>query len=437
MPSRLIESLGTTDEMAELFSDSSILGAMLQFEVVLARAQARLGIIPQRAAEVIARAAVIQDFDPEAIARDARHSATVAIPFLAALTARAASIDKDSAGFVHWGSTSQDVIDTALILLLGRAHTLMTADHRRLQSGLHALSDRHADSIMLSRTVLQPAPPITFGYKVAAWFGAVHRAWRRLSQSFGEVSQLQFGGAAGTLAAYRDRGPALAAEVGKELGLTVPEAPWHTYRDRLAAVVVDAGIYTGSLGKIAGDVSLLMQAEVGEVVERGGASSAMPNKRNPSSSVLVLAAAKRVPGMVASCLSGMVQEHERAAGGWQAEWPIVGGVIQATGSALAALAEMVDGLEVSPERMRANIAATQGAIFAEKAAMLLTPKLGRTGARLLVAEAARDQPLREGLAQNPQAASLLTPQQIAAIDRPEEYLGAAEIFRRRLLGDKE
>jgi 3-carboxy-cis,cis-muconate cycloisomerase len=433
MSSRLIDCLATTDEMADLFSDGPVLGAMLRFEAGLARAQARLGMIPARAAETIARAAVVEDFDAAAIARDARHSASVAIPLVKALTARVEAVDEESAGFVHRGATSQDVIDSAMALLLGRARERMAAHHDRLASGLRTLSDRHAGTVMLARTLLQPAAPTTFGYKAAGWCGAVQRAWIRLSRSFEEALRLQFGGAAGTLASYGDSGPALAVELSKELGLGLPEAPWHAHRDRLAAVVTDCGIYTGSLGKIARDVALLMQAEIGELAERGGGSSSMPTKRNPAASVLVLAAATRVPGLVASYLSGLVQEHERAAGGWQAEWPTVSQVIQAAGGAVATLAEMIDGLSVDADRMRANIAATQGAAFAEKAAMLLAPELGRAAAQAVVAEAAKDRDLRQGLAHHPRAAALLTPQQIQAIDRPEEYLGAAEAFRRRLL----
>src|SRR5215471_10176189 len=165
---------------------------------------------------------------------------------------------------------------------------------------------------MLARTLLQPAPPITFGHKAAGWYGSVHRGWRRLSQAFDDALQLQFGGATGTLAAYGDRGLELAAELGKQLGLCIPDAPWHAHRDRLAGLVVRCGVYPGSLAKIARDIVLLMQPEIGEVSERGGGSSAMPNKRNPSGSVVMLAAAARVPGLVAAFLSATPQEHERA-----------------------------------------------------------------------------------------------------------------------------
>jgi len=424
MAARLIDSFATTGALAEVFSDAGVLAAMLRFEAALAQAQARLGMIPRSAAGAIAK---VDRIDLASLAEEARRSASLAIPFVKALTGRVRQIDAEAAGFVHWGATSQDVLDTALVLLLRDARQILTRDHARLEATLRALSDQHSGTVMLARTLLQPAPPITFGYKVAGWFGAVHRSWRRLSQAFDEALQLQFGGAAGTLAAYGDCGPELARELGQELRLSAPGAPWHSQRDRLAWLIAGCGIYTGSLAKIARDIALLMQSEIGEVSEHGGGSSAMPNKRNPSGSVVALAAAARVPGLVAGFLAAMPQEHERAAGGWQSEWPTVAGVIQATGSTLASIADTVEDLTVNPGRMRANIEATQGAVFAEKAAMLLAPRLGRAAAQSLVAEAVHGKGLREGLAH------LLTPEQLETIDCPEDYLGAAEIFRRRLL----
>jgi 3-carboxy-cis,cis-muconate cycloisomerase len=284
---------------------------------------------------------------------------------------------------------------------------------------------------MLARTVLQPAAPTTFGYKVAGWYGAAARSWRRLSRAFDEELCLQFGGAAGTLASYGDRGPELAAALARELGLALPDAPWHTHRDGLASLATQCGIYTGSLAKIARDVSLLMQAEIGEVREPGGTSSAMPQKQNPAGSAVALASANGVPGLVSAFLSAMPQEHERAAGGWQSEWPALAGIVQRTGSALAAMADVADGLIVDAGRMRANLEATQGAVFAEKAVMLLGARFGRPAAQALVSDALRSGGLREGLAHH------LTPEQLADLYLPEDYLGAAELFRRRLLEDPE
>jgi 3-carboxy-cis,cis-muconate cycloisomerase len=435
---RLLGSLVATKELADMFSDQSVLAAFLQFESALSRAQARLGLIPAHAADAISRAAVADGFELEAIARDARVSASIAIPLVKALSARVAAGDQLAGRFVHWGATSQDAVDTVMSLLLDRAKAILARDHARLAQSLRALSDEHASTVMLGRTVLQPAPPITFGYKAAGWYGGAHRSWRRLSASFGDAVTLQFGGAAGTLAAYGQQGTALAAALGKELSLPVANAPWHSHRDRLAALVADCGIYTAALGKIARDVSLLMQQEVGEVAEAGGGSSTMPNKRNPAGSVLALAAATRMPGLVAAFLAGMVQEHERAAGAWQAEWPGVASAIETTGSALAAIADAIDGLTVYPERMRANLDATHGVIFAEKVRMLVQPEIGREAAEHLLADAARQalekaRPFREVLRTRPEITSLLTAEQLSGIDRAEDYLGAAEEFRRKLL----
>jgi 3-carboxy-cis,cis-muconate cycloisomerase len=436
--SRLLGSLATTNELADLFADQSVLTTFLQFESALSRAQAQLGLIPASAADAISRTAVASDFDAEAIASEARDSAAIAIPLVKALTARVAARDQIAARFVHWGATSQDAIDSVMALLLGRAKLVLTRDHADLAQSLRALSDRHAKTVMIGRTVLQPAPPITFGYKVAGWYGGVQRSWRRLDASFNGAVTLQFGGAAGTLAAYGQQGTALAAAVAKELNLPVPTAPWHARRDQMAALVADCGVYTAALGKIARDISLLMQQEVGEVAEAGGGSSAMPHKRNPAGSVLALAAATRMPGLAAAFLAGMVQEHERAAGGLQAEWPVVSDAIETTGSALAAIAAAIDGLTVYPDRMRANLEATHGVIFAEKVRMLIQPVIGREAAEHLLAGAARQalqgsRPFHEVLRAWPGISSLLNAEELNNIDCPEDYLGTAEEFRKKLL----
>ena len=434
MSVRLIECLGTDAEFSDLFSDEQVLDAMLRFEIALATAQARIGMVPAKVADTIAKAAA-GGFDSAALAEQARRSATLVIPFVAELTKRVAQIEPESAGFVHLGATSQDVSDTALVLLLRRARGMMASHQERLVSRLRDLSGEHRATVMLARTMLQPAPPITFGYKAAAWFAACNRGWDRVAGRLGQTLLLQFGGASGTLASYGDAGLALAAEMAKELDLPLPAAPWHAWRDGLGAMIAACGIYTATLGKIARDISLLMQPEIGELSEEGGGSSAMPNKKNPAGSALVIAAATRVPGLVASFLSGMVQENERAAGGWQAEWTTVSEVIQATGSAASTLAQVVCGLSVDASRMRANIEATRGSVFAEKASMLLAGKLGRSRAQALVREVLEKSDLREGLAANAEAAALLTAEEIANIDQPEAYLGSTETLRRRLLGE--
>ncbi|HEY4903459.1 MAG TPA: 3-carboxy-cis,cis-muconate cycloisomerase [Candidatus Sulfotelmatobacter sp.] len=439
---RLIESLATTDPLAELFSDQSVLQALLDFEVALARAEARAGIVPHAAAESIAAAAKAETFDIAAFSHDILRAGTPGVPLAKALTERVRAKDAGAARYVHWGATSQDVADTALVLLLKRAQPIVRADILRLEEALARLSDEHKNTVMLGRTLMQGAPPVTFGLKAAGWLGAVHRSGKRLDSSFAEILTVQFGGASGTLASLGEQGVSVALELAKELGLACPQAPWHTHRDRFANLICDCGVLTGSLGKIARDISLLMQNEVAEVAEPGGqgrgGSSTMPHKRNPIGSALTLAAAQRVPGEVAAFLSAMVQEHERGVGGWQAEWPIVASVIQSTGLAAASMAEVTEGLLVDAARMRANIDATHGAVFAERAMMLLASKLGRDVAHKLVEEATRksvtqERNLSEVLQEMPEVTAHIEPSTLRELEVPERYLGSAETFRKALV----
>ena len=436
--SLLIDSLATTDALSTLFADASVLQAFLDVEAALAAAEARAGVIPQHAAESIRAAAHAASFDPAALAAAARSSGTIAIPLVTALTAKVNEIDREASRFVHFGATSQDIADTALVLLLMKARALLAADEARLVQDLRTLSDRHARSIMLARTLLQPAPPITFGLKAAHWAAAVARSWARAAKAFDEIAVVQFGGASGTLAALGATALDVRRELAVELSLAEPPAPWHSDRDRLAALVSALAIHAAALGKIARDVSLLMQDEVGEAAEPGGASSTMPHKRNPAGCAIALAAATRMPGLAASCLTAMVQEHERGVGGWHAEWPIVASAVQTAGASLAAVADVAHDLTVSPERMRANLERSNGAVFAERVVMLATPKAGKEAAQALAAAAlARSRETGETLGAALHtltgASSFLTPDQIDSIDVPEAYLGAAEEFRRALL----
>jgi 3-carboxy-cis,cis-muconate cycloisomerase len=442
MPARLIESLATTDAFAELFSDRFVLQAMLEFEVGLARAEAQSGIVPREAAEAIDAAAKPEAFDPAQLATDGLRAGALPIPFVKALTELVRASNPSAAGFVHWGATSQDVADTAFVLLLKRAQPVLEADLDRLETALRRLAKKHATTVMLGRTLLQAAPPTTFGLKAAGWYGSVRRSRTRLSNSFGDALIVQLGGATGSLASLGEHGMAVGKELAKELGLGFPDAPWHTHRDRFAALVCACGVLTASLGKMARDITLLMQSEVGEVAEpsgpgRGG-SSTMPHKRNPSGCVVALAAANRVPGLVANFLSGMVQEHERATGTWQAEWPTMAALIKATGAAVSSMAEVAEGLSVDEHRMRTNIESTRGIIFAERAMMLLGEKIGRDAAHELLDDATRrsvsqGRALHEVLGEMPEISSHLDLKLLEKIDTPEEYLGSANVFRKRLL----
>jgi len=426
MFTRLVESLAATEKLSEAFSDASVLQAMLDFEAALARAEARCGVIPASAAAFITDATRAECFDTGELARLSLRAGTPAIPVVKMLTARVRALHPEAAGFVHWGATSQDVADTALVLLLRQARRVLQTGHERTLAALRRLSEQHSATVMLARTLLQPAPPVTFGLKAAGWCAAVRRGWERVSSRFDEALCLQFGGASGTLAALEDRGLAVSEALASELDLKLPDGPWHGYRDRLAALMAALSIYTASLGKIALDVALLMQFEVGEAAEPGGdgrgGSSSMPHKRNPTACMLALASAKRVPGLLADFVAAMVQEHERAVGGWQAEWPLVYGIVQCAGVALESMAEVTEGLTVDVARMRTNIDSTRGAVFAERAVLMLAPEVGREAARRKVEESIHDTGM---------------PPDLPGLRRPEEYLGSAEAFRRRLLeGDK-
>jgi 3-carboxy-cis,cis-muconate cycloisomerase len=426
MFTRLIESLAATEALSKIFSDGVVLQAMLDFEAALARAEARLGLIPAGAAAAIAEAAVADGFDTAELVRQSVREGTPAIPLVRMLTERVSARNEAAAGFVHWGATGQDVTDTALVLLLRQCRQVLEAHHHRISRGLRRIANDHANTVMLGRTSLQPAPPITFGLKAAGWLGAIRRGWSRVASRFDEAAYVQFGGASGTLAALGDSGVAVSEALAQELKLQCPDAPWHGHRDRLAALMAAMGIYTASLGKMALDIALLMQYEVSEAAEPGGdgrgGSSTMPHKHDPTACMLAISAAKRTPGLLADFLGGMVQEHERAVGGWQAEWATVQAIVQAGGLALEAMAEVAEGLTVDVERMRRNIEATRGAVFAEKAMILLAREMGREEAQRAVEESVR----KTG-----------SPPELPGLRDPEGYLGSAESFRQRLLDGKE
>jgi len=442
MPARLIESLATTGPLADLFSDHSVLQAMLDFESALARAEASAGVIPEAAAKAITGAAKAASFDAAALAHGALRAGTPGIPLAKALTAKVAKADPEAARFVHWGATSQDVADTAIILVLKRARPILLGDLSRLEAALRKLSERQKKNVMLGRTLMQAALPVTFGLKAAGWLGSIRRGREGIESAFTQALVLQFGGASGTLASLSENGPSVFRALAVELGLALPDAPWHAHRDRLAALVCACGVLTGSLGKMARDISLLMQSEVGEAAEPGGdgrgGSSTMPQKRNPIACALTLAAAQRLPGLVSAFLSAMVQEHERAVGGWQAEWPILAEVVQSAGLAIASMAEAAEGLSVDARRMRENIEATEGTVFAERASMLLREKLGRDKANKLLETAIRKSAkqkrhLAKVLAEMREVNSHLPKATLRRLEIPEEYLGSSENFRKSLL----
>lgn len=443
--SQLLDPLFTTGRMHDIFSDRSRLQAMLDFEATLARAEANLGVIPSKAAGAIAAQCRAELFDAEALARATAAAGNLAIPVIKELTARVAQNDKEAAGFVHWGATSQDVIDTGLVLQLRAALDATEAEVGALADSLARLAETHKRTPLAGRTLLQQALPVTFGLKVAGWLSAIERHRARLRETRPRALALQFGGAAGTLAALENRGMDVAAALSKALNLALPDLPWHTQRDRVAEVATTFGLLTGTLGKIGRDIALLMQTEVGEVFEPAGAdrggSSTMPHKRNPVGSVVAQAAAQRVPALVSTMLAAMVQEHERAAGGWHAEWETLPEICRLTAGALAHIREIVNGLEIDPARMRENLDATHGLIYAEAITMALAKHIGRAPAYQVIEKACRravdeKRPLREVVAQDPQVKPYLSATELDRLFDPSNYFGSAVQLVERVLAQR-
>jgi 3-carboxy-cis,cis-muconate cycloisomerase len=438
----LLGPLFASDVMAAVFCDPARLQGMLDFEAALARAEASIGLLPSTAAETIARACRADNFDIAALARDTAQAGNPAIPMVKQLTALVAQQDSQAARFVHWGATSQDAMDTGLVLQIRGGLAAIEPDLQRLTAALAALAETHAKTVMIGRTLLQQAVPVTFGLKAAGWLAAVERTRARLAEAGRTAQVLQFGGAAGTLAALGKRGLDVAAALAKELDLVLPELPWHGHRDRLVDLAAALGLLVGTLGKMARDLSLLMQTEVAEAFEpagqgRGG-SSTMPHKRNPIACAVALAAATRVPPLVATLLAAMPQEQERGLGGWHAEWETLPEIFRLASGALRHMADTIVDLTLDTKRMRANIEATRGLVMAEAVTMALAERIGKHEAHDLVESACRralaeSAHLRDVLAREPAVMAQLTP---AALDRlfaPESYLGMAERFVARVL----
>ncbi|CAN7391674.1 3-carboxy-cis,cis-muconate cycloisomerase [Phenylobacterium sp. LjRoot225] len=359
MTSRIRDLAASTPEMLDAFGDQALVRAALAFERELAAAQAAEGLLTADQAQAIAAACQALP-DLEALAQSAAHAGTLAIPLVAELRRRLAK-HPEAAAKVHLGATSQDVADTVLMLQAEAGLGLIVRDGVRLTTALAALAQTHAGAPMLGRTLLQPARPITFGLKVAGWLLGVDAALRRLSREAEAALLLQFGGASGTLDGLDGKAFAVSQRLAEGLGLAGPPAPWHARRGGVAGLAGALAILTGALGKMAGDVALLAQAEVGEAFEpridgRGG-SSAMAYKRNPTGCQVARSAALRAPHLAATILSALPQEHERGLGGWQAEGAVLADLFCVAHGALVAMAEVAEGLEVHPDRMAANLAA--------------------------------------------------------------------------------
>ena len=432
--------------MLAIFSDVARVQRMLDVEAALAQAQAQCSVIPAPAAAAIVGACNAIHIDFDALAQAAANAGNLAIPLVTQLTARVAARDPEAAKFVHWGATSQDIIDSGLMLQLRDALAAIDSDLASLNAALALLARRHQHTVMIGRTWMQHALPVTFGLKAAGWLDALVRHRQRLGHLRAASLALQFGGAAGTLASLGTDAAPVAAALAARLELPLPDLPWHAQRDRLVEMATVLGALVGTLGKMARDISLLSQTEIAEVAEpaasgRGG-SSAMPHKRNPVGCAIALAAAVRVPPLVATMLASMVQEHERALGGWQAEWDTLPLIFQLCSGALQQMQIVASGLVIDEARMRSNLDATHGLIFAEAVSMALAERVGRTGAHALVEDACHRAidsgiPLRTTLAvdavRDPEATSALTNQQLDSLFDPQRYIGQAAAMVDRVL----
>jgi len=428
---RLFGPSFTTDAMQAIVSDVAWVQRMLDVEAAISRAEARTGLVPVEAAEAIQACCDAGRFDVEQLGRQAVAAGNPVIPLVRALTA---AVPEEAARYVHWGATSQDVLDTATMLIARDGLDLIDADLDGVAAACARLAERHRSTIMPGRTLLQHALPITFGLKAAGWLTATLDAHHRLADLRGRLA-VQFGGAAGTLAALGIRGLEVSREFSAELGLAEPVLPWHTARGRVAELAGALGLVAGTMGKIALDVALMAQTEVGELSEppeqgRGGSSS-MPHKRNPVEAIAVGACVRGVQGQVGILLAAMVQEHERAAGAWQAEWPALSEALRLTAGAVSRMSELMEGLDVHVERMRSNLEQTGQRLTSEHVMMVLAERTGRQRAHDLVEAAAGEaagtgRALRDVLFADPVVSQHLSPDQIDAALDPATYLGSAE-----------
>jgi len=439
---RLLDELFRSQAVEHVLADDSLLLRMLQVEAALAHAEAEVGLIPPEAAQQIESCCKVEILDRKSLSEGAQSSGNLAIPLVKQLTRAVLDKDAEAAKFVHWGATSQDIIDTAVVLQTREALSLILADVQRANSALRVLSERHRNTIMPGRTWMQHALPVTFGLKTANWLSALHRASVRLTQVQQQVSVLQFGSAAGTLAAFGSDGAEVAERMAARLGLAVPPTPWHSDRERIAEVATALAILSGTMGKIARDIALMTQTEVEELsephVEGRGGSSTMPQKQNPVLCATILANATRVPGLVSTVLAAMIQEHERGLGGWQAEWETIPEILGLTGGTAERMAELLSGLEVHADRMRANIDISHGLIFAEAVSTALSKNIGKSAAHSIVEAAAkqareRGEHLADVLKATAEVSKHLSAAEIDELFDPQKYLGSTQTFIDRVL----
>ncbi|OJT48564.1 3-carboxy-cis,cis-muconate cycloisomerase [Pseudomonas moraviensis] len=441
---QLFDAYFTAHDMREVFCDQGRVQAMLDFEAALARAEARVGLIPSSAVAPIAAACEAGLYDFAALGEAIATAGNSAIPLVKALGKQIASSDAEAERYVHLGATSQDVMDSGLVLQLRQALALIEDQLAQLADSLAAQAQRFATTPLAGRTWLQHATPVTLGMKIAGWLGAVTRSRQRLQELKPRLLVLQFGGASGTLAALGAQALPIAEALAEELQLTLPEQPWHTQRDRIVEFGAVLGLIAGSLGKFGRDISLLMQTEAAEVFEPAapgkGGSSTMPHKRNPVGAAVLIGAATRVPGLVSTLFSAMPQEHERSLGLWHAEWETLPEICCLVSGSLQQARLLADGLEVDAARMARNLELTQGLVLAEAVSIVLAQRVGRDTAHHLLEQCckravAEQRHLRAVLADEPQVTAELSGAELDDLLNPAHYLGQAQVWVERAVAE--
>ncbi len=441
---QLFDAYFTAREMRDVFCDQGRVQAMLDFEAALARAEARVGVIPASAVASIENACRAELFDFAALGEAIATAGNSAIPLVKALGKRIAATDVEAERYVHLGATSQDVMDSGLVLQLRRALELIEGELAQLADALAAQAQRYSATPLAGRTWLQHATPVTLGMKIAGWLGAITRSRQRLRELKPRLLVLQFGGASGTLAALGEQALPIAHALAEELQLTLPEQPWHTQRDRIVEFGAVLGLIAGSLGKFGRDISLLMQTEAAEVFEPSapgkGGSSTMPHKRNPVGAAVLIGAATRVPGLVSTLFSAMPQEHERSLGLWHAEWETLPDICCLVSGALQQARLLAEGLEVDAARMARNLELTQGLVLAEAVSIVLAQRVGRDTAHHLLEQCckravAEQRHLRAVLGDEPQVTAELSATDLDHLLDPARYLGQAQVWVERAVAE--
>jgi 3-carboxy-cis,cis-muconate cycloisomerase len=443
---QLFDSYFTQSSMREVFCDAGRVQGMLDFEAALAHAEARTGLIPEALVADIAAACRAELFDFQALGVAIGSAGNSAIPLVKALGQLVAARNPQAERYVHMGATSQDVMDSGLILQLRQAIGLIEEDLEQLTKAMAAQALRYADTPLAGRTWLQQATPVTLGMKIAGWLGALTRHRQRLQELKPRLLCLQFGGASGSLAALGEQALPVAQALAETLRLSLPEQPWHTQRDRLVEFASLLGMLAGSLGKVGRDISLLMQTEVGEVFEPSapgkGGSSTMPHKRNPVGAAVMIGAATRAPGLVATMFAAMPQEHERSLGLWHAEWETLPELCCLISGSLYQALQALPELQVDARRMRDNLDTTRGLLLAEAVSIALARLIGRDAAHHLVEKCCRQAVeqgahLREVLGQSTDVSAQLSPEQLDRLLDPAHYLGQSRQWVERAVAEHE